>query len=103
MLQTQIEVDALERLVAAEVENAALEYTTTRRVVERIEQHILPRAEHRLEDIKQLFTEGQENLDAYLNAQRDFNEVIRQYRDALIRHRRAMLTLNTVIGLRVLP
>lgn len=103
VMQTKIEVAGLERLVAAEVENAALEYGSSRGAVERIEREILPRAGRRLEDIRRLYTEGQENLDAYLNAQRDFNEVIRQYRDALIRHRRAMLALNTAVGLRVLP
>ncbi len=103
VIQSQSEVAALENRVAAEVENAALEYASSRSAVQRIEQSTRPRAEHRLEDVRRLFTEGQENLDAYLNAQRDFNEVVRQYRDALLRHRRAMLSLNTVIGLRLLP
>lgn len=101
--QTQIEVDALDRLVAAEVENATLEYASSRAAVERIERQILPRAEHRRADLRRLYTEGQENLDVYLNAQRDYNEVIRQYRDTLIRHRRSMLALNTAVGLRILP
>ena len=101
--QSQIEVSSLERLVAAEVENATLEYNSSRIAVDRIERLILPRAEHRLANLQRLYTEGQENLDVYLNAQRDYNEVIRQYRDALIRHRRSMLALNTVLGLRLLP
>lgn len=101
--QSQMEVDGLERLIAAEVENAALEYGSSRTAAERIERSTLPRAQHRLELVWRLYTEGQENLDAYLNAQRDFNEVIRQYRDALLRHRRAMLALNTAVGLRLLP
>lgn len=103
VMQTQIEVSGLEQRVAAEVENAALEYASSRAAVERIERAILPRAEHRLGDLRRLYTEGQENLDVYLNAQRDYNEVVRQYRDALIRHRRAMLAVNTAVGLRVLP
>ena len=37
----------------------------------------------------------------YLEAQQDFNDVVRQYRDALIRHRRAMLDLNTAVGERI--
>ena len=32
-----------------------------------------------------------------------YNEVVRQYRDALVRHRRSMLDLNTAVGARVLP
>ena len=50
-----------------------------------------------------LYTQGQEDIVSYLNAQRDYNEVVRQYRDALIRHRRSMLRLNTAVGQRVLP
>ncbi len=103
VMQTQLEVSGLERQVAAEVENATLEYRSSRAAVERIEGLILPRAEHRQENLRRLYTEGQENLDVYLNAQRDYNEVVRQYRDALIRHRRAMLSLNTAVGLRILP
>lgn len=103
VMQTQLEVKSLERLVAAEVENAALEYGSSRAAVERIERLILPRAERRREDLRRLYAEGQENLDVYLNAQRDYNDVVRQYRDTLIRHRRAMLALNTAVGVRVLP
>jgi cobalt-zinc-cadmium efflux system outer membrane protein len=103
VLQSQMEVSGLEDQVAAEVENAAMEYDTTRRAVERIERLILPRAAHRREDRRRLYAQGQENLDTYLNAQRDYNEVIQQYRDAQVRHRRAMLGLNTAIGVRLLP
>lgn len=101
--QSQMEASALERLVAAEVENAALEYASSRAAVERFDRSTRPRAEHRLEQIKRQFIEGEINLDPYLNAQRDYNEVIRQYSNALLRHRRAMLALNTAVGLRLLP
>jgi cobalt-zinc-cadmium efflux system outer membrane protein len=103
VIQSQTEVSALENRIVAEVENASLEYVSSRSAVERIERSTSPRARHRLEDVRRLYVEGQENLDAYLNAQRDFNEVVRQYRDALLRHRRSMLALNTVVGLRLLP
>lgn len=103
VLQSQHEAAALERQVAAEVENAALEYDSSRRAVERLERSTLPRSRHRQEDIRRLFAEGQERLDVFLSAQRDHNEVIRQYREAMLRHRRAMLALNTAVGLRLLP
>ena len=32
-----------------------------------------------------------------------YNEVVKQYRDALVRHRRAILDLNTAVGERILP
>ena len=69
----------------------------------RLEQRILPRA-RRLRDQKfTLYEQGQENIITYLNAQRDYNDVVRQYRDTLVRHRRSMLRLNPAVGQRVLP
>jgi cobalt-zinc-cadmium efflux system outer membrane protein len=103
VLQTRIELSGLERLALAEVERASLDYTSTRAAADRLERGILPRA-RRLRDQKYtLYTQGQENIVTYLNAQREYNEVVRQYRDALIRHRRSMLRLNTAVGQRVLP
>jgi cobalt-zinc-cadmium efflux system outer membrane protein len=37
----------------------------------------------------------------YLNAQRDYNDVARQYLEALARQRRAVLRLNTAVGCRL--
>ncbi len=50
-----------------------------------------------------LFKAGEEGAISYLNAQREYSEVVRQYRDALVRHRRAALRLNTVVALRMIP
>lgn len=101
--QTRIELTGLEKQVLAEVERASLDYASTRSAAERLERSILPRA-RRLRDQKYaLYSQGQENIVTYLNAQRDYNDVVRQYRDALIRHRRGMLRLNTAVGRRVLP
>ena len=40
-------------------------------------------------------------LDGYL--ERAYQDVVRQYRDTVVRHRRSMLRLNTAVGQRVLP
>jgi cobalt-zinc-cadmium efflux system outer membrane protein len=101
--QTQLEVSGLERQVVAEVEGAALEYGSSRGAVERFERTILPRAGHLRDDKFRLYNSGEEGLITYLNAQRDYNEAIRQYRDTLIRHRRSMLGLNIAVGQRILP
>lgn len=39
----------------------------------------------------------------FLNAQGEYNDLVRQYRDTLVRHRRSMLDLNTALGYRLLP
>lgn len=103
VIQTQIELSGLEKQVLSEVERACLEYTSTRTAVERLERSILPRA-RRLRDQKySLYEQGQEDIISYLNAQRDYNDVVRQYRDTLVRHRRSMLRLNSAVGQRILP
>ncbi|MBX6312555.1 MAG: TolC family protein [Isosphaeraceae bacterium] len=103
IIQAQREVVGLEQLVVAEVQKAVLEYNSSRAAIERFDRLILPRAKHLRADKQRLYTEGQEGLDTYLNAESSYNEVVRQYRDTLIRHRRAMLALNTAVGVRVLP
>lgn len=103
VMQTQREVSSLERVIAADVQNAAERYATTRRSVERFERVVLPRAQHQRDDRLRLYNEGQEALVTYFAAQRAYNDVVRQYRDILVRHRRSMLALNTAVGLRILP
>ena len=50
-----------------------------------------------------LLTEGRVSLDSYLQAQKEFDDVIRDYLEALVYHRRCMLRLNVVMGQRILP
>ena len=38
----------------------------------------------------------------FLAAQQDFNDQVRAYKDAMVRHRQAILDLNTAVGERVL-
>ena len=51
------------------------------------------------------FVAGNEERPAleFLDAQKTFNDAVKSYRDGLVRHRRAMLDLNTAVGERVLP
>jgi cobalt-zinc-cadmium efflux system outer membrane protein len=101
--QTRTELAALERQVVSEVHNAEREYTVTKGLLHRHEADQLPSARQQRDVTRKLFTEGELTaLDAY-HAERDYNEVVRRYRDTLIRHRRSMLILNTVLGRRVLP
>ena len=55
------------------------------------------------DDTLTLFESGELTAVEAANAQKEYNQVIRTYRDLLIRHRRSMLALNTAVGLRVLP
>ncbi|HMB04749.1 MAG TPA: TolC family protein [Isosphaeraceae bacterium] len=101
--QTRTELAALEEQVVSDVRKAREQYVVSRASVERIERDLLPASRQVLSNAAELYQSGQENLAFYLNAQRDYNEIVRQYRDTLVRHRRNMLNLNTVVGERILP
>ena len=101
--QTRTAMAAIERQIMLEVDRAELEYRASRYAVERIERDILPRSHAVRDAAYRRFSTGEQSIVDYLNAQKQHNEVIRQFRDAALRHRRSMLHLNTVVGQRVLP
>jgi cobalt-zinc-cadmium efflux system outer membrane protein len=100
---TTVQSTALEHAIAHEVIRAEREYALSRAAVAHFESDVLPVARQMLDDAFRLFTTGALDAFSYSVAQRDYNEAIRQYRDALVRHRRSMLALNTAVGRRVLP
>ena len=101
--QVQTELCALEQRVVAEVRKAYREYGLTRVTVATIERELLPDARRVRDTSYRQFTLGEVDAIAYLNAQRAYNDIVRQYRDTVVRHRRSMLRLNTVVGQRLLP
>ena len=68
-----------------------------------IRKELEPAAKSIREDTKQLYIRGEVNVVILLNAQREYQNVVKQYLDTAVRHRRAMLTLNTAVGQRILP
>lgn len=100
--QTRTELAGVERQIETEVRSAARDLETARGAVRRLETDVLPRARTIRNRTLNLFKSGEENVIGYINAQREYSEVVRQYRDALIRHRRAALKLNTAVALRIL-
>lgn len=101
--QTQIELEGLEREVANEVQRAAADCAVSHAAVQRYDQEILATARNLRDQEYKLFTTGQEGLLAYLNTQRQYNEVVRQYLETLVRHRRHLLRINTAVGQRIVP
>ena len=101
--QTQVEMAALEQRVVEEVIRAEREYELSRTVLHQVQSKLLPEARRYRNDSLTLFTTGEKDALYFLEAQRFYNEVVRQYRDALVRHRRSMLALNTAVGVRILP
>lgn len=101
--QSRAALTAREREAVAEVDRAIVEHEASREAVERIENVILPASERVRAIAYREHEAGRTGTLEYLSALRDRNEIVRQYRDALIRHRRSMLNLNTAIGRRILP
>jgi cobalt-zinc-cadmium efflux system outer membrane protein len=101
--QALVELAAVEDRVELEVRQAERLYTITRTAVERIERSLLPKARAEHARVNALYLAGKADELAFLTAEHDFDQIVRQYRDTLVRHRRAMLRLNTAVGVRVLP
>ena len=99
--QTELQVRSLERTVRQDVVNAVREFELSRKAVIDQEEKIVP-ASRRVRDAAEAqFRGGEMNSVDFVEAQQDFNTVVSAYRDALIRHRRAMLDLNTAVGERI--
>jgi len=100
--QTKIELASTQRQAIQDVQVAEREYITARLGVDRIENEILPDATVLLNEARRLFPSELSEID-YLAAVKDYNDTARSYLDALVRLRRAMLDINTAVGVRILP
>jgi cobalt-zinc-cadmium efflux system outer membrane protein len=101
--QSQIQLATQERQTITDVQNAYKEYEVTRQMIKEIDERLIPRARQVRDDTLRLFLGGEVNVVAYLNAQRDYNDLVKQSLDTLVRLRRSMLSLNTMVGQRILP
>ncbi|WP_165227511.1 TolC family protein [Aquisphaera insulae] len=101
--QTQVQLAQLERQIQDEVAEAAREFELSRDAFLEIEREILPASKRVLDAAWKRYIGGSNTILEFLDARRDYNGRVKDYRDALVRHRRAMLDLNTAVGTRLLP
>jgi outer membrane protein, heavy metal efflux system len=101
--QTEIQVASAERVVQNDVLNAVLELEQSLVAVSEFRKEIIPVSRRVREAAYKRFTGGQTSALEFLAAQQDFNDQVRAYKDAMVRHRQAILDLNTAVGERVLP
>jgi cobalt-zinc-cadmium efflux system outer membrane protein len=101
--QSKNELMNQERQVVYDVSEAVREFELSRLAVIDTKNQILPASKIVRDTAYRRWTGGEINMLQFLDAQKDYNEVVRAYRDALVRHRRAMLDLNTAVGMRILP
>ncbi len=102
--QSKLQLQSVQRLAVEQVRDAEREYSITKEILEKFEQNVLPLSKKSMSDAEQLFVTGEStDVIPYLTTQQKYNDQIRLYRDTAVRHRRAMLGLNTVVGSRILP
>ncbi len=101
--QTEIQLGSAERFVVSDVLGAIQELEESLVAVIQFREQIIPTSRKVRDSAKTRFLGGDSSAIEFLAAQQDFNDKVRSYRDALVRHRRAILDLNTAVGERVLP
>jgi outer membrane protein, heavy metal efflux system len=101
--QSKYELANQEKQVVYDVEEAVREYQLSRDSVIEFKKEVIPASREVRDSAFRRWQGGETSALDYLEAQQDYNDVVRQYRDALVRHRRAMLDLNTAVGNRVVP
>lgn len=99
--QTGLELAQLERQVETETRQAYRDFEAAREKTRRLETVILPRSRTIRDKTLAQMRGGQVDVLSYLQAQREYVDVVRQFRDSLIDLRRAALRINTVVGMRL--
>ena len=103
ILQSQVQLSDRERQVIMEVQQAIGENGVSGRMVADIRAASLPALKRAIAAQNSLFKEGEVDVFTFKNQQRTFNDRAKAYLDALARHRKAMLAVNTAVGQRLLP
>jgi cobalt-zinc-cadmium efflux system outer membrane protein len=101
--QSRLQLADIERQVLIDIEKAVQEYRIAHRLVQELSTQVIPDAREILTDTFKLWQAGSVSVIDYINAQLDFNDKVKQYLDTAIRYRLSMLSLNTVVGRRIMP
>src|SRR5262249_15815642 len=101
--QSQIQLADMERQAKIDVEQAMIEYEVTLQEVKDLREQTIPDATQVKKESFELWVKGDRSQLDYIDSLLDFNQTVKQYLDTAVRHRRSMLTLNTVVGRRIMP
>ena len=101
--QTQVQFAQLERQVQDEVAEAVREFQLSLEAMVEQEREVLPASRRVRDAAYRRWQGGSTSVLEFLSAQKDFNDRVKDYRDSVVRHRRAMLDLNTAVGTRLMP
>jgi cobalt-zinc-cadmium efflux system outer membrane protein len=101
--QSKVELANQEKQIIYDVQEAVREYQLSQTSVLEFRREVIPASKKVLELAQRRWVGGETSIIDFFEAQQDYNDVIAKYRDALVRHRNAMLDLNTAVGNRVVP
>ena len=101
--QSKVQLAAMQHRAITQVRQALNEYQVSREIVGRIRAQVEPALNRTVEARSRLFQEGEATIFTFFDAQRRYNDNVKAYLDSAVRHRKAMLQLNTSVGQRVLP
>ena len=89
--QSQVQLSDAERQLMIDVEKAVQEYEVSQRLVEELRDDVIPDAKQVRDAAYRLWQGGETSLLNFLQAQLDYNDVVKQYLDTAVRHRQSML------------
>ena len=101
--QSQLQLNDIERQAKIDIEEAVQEYEISRRLVESLRNEVIPEAQEMLAQTVKLLDAGDKSIPELIAVQLEYNDKVKQYLDTAIRFRRSMLSINTVVGKRVMP
>ena len=67
-----------------------------------LSKEVIPEASQVRDESYRLYRSGEKSVGDFISAQLEFNQVVKQFLDTAIRHRRSMLGINTAVGRRSL-
>ena len=101
--QSQLQLNDLERQARIDIDEAIQEYETSQQLVDALRSEVIPEAREMLSETRKLREKGAQSISELIAVQLEFNDKVKQYLDTAIRYRRSMLSINTVVGKRVMP
>ena len=101
--QSRMQLADVERQAQIDIEEAIQEFEVSRRLIQELKDQIIPDAKEILLDTYKLREAGSVSFVEVINAQLDYNDKVKQYLDTAIRYRRSMLSINTVVGKKIMP
>jgi cobalt-zinc-cadmium efflux system outer membrane protein len=101
--QLEAKIKALQSSIAAEVETAYEQYSTSRNMVESLEKEMLQQAREVRNTTEYSYRRGEASLIEFLDAQRAYNDTIQSYNEARADYARSLYQIDSISGKAVTP